>query len=67
MRTLLLIPVAYVCGIEGFGIFMPYLLFVCFVAAVARMIRQRPRQLAEGVTVSVPMAGDALELEAAGA
>jgi hypothetical protein len=37
MRTVWLIPVAYVAGIEGFGWFVPYLLFVCTIATVARM------------------------------
>jgi hypothetical protein len=37
MRTVWLIPLAYVAGIEGFGWFVPYLLFVCAIATLARM------------------------------
>lgn len=40
MRTVWLIPVAYVAGIEGFGWFVPYLLFVCAIATLRRMQRQ---------------------------
>ncbi|HSU68122.1 MAG TPA: hypothetical protein VLJ39_14690 [Tepidisphaeraceae bacterium] len=65
MRTLMLIPVAYVAGIEGFGIFMPYLLFVCVVATMARAVRRRLRLRAEGAVDQ--NVGSVLELESAAA
>jgi hypothetical protein len=40
MLTVWLIPVAYVAGIEGFGWFVPYLLFVCAIATIRRMQRR---------------------------
>jgi hypothetical protein len=43
MLTVWLIPVAYVAGIEGFGWFVPYLLFVCAIATVRRMARRAGR------------------------
>jgi hypothetical protein len=51
MRIFLLTPVAYIAGIEGFGWFVPYVLLICGVAAIARMNRTKalpssPPQLA---------------------
>lgn len=41
MLKVWLVPVAYVAGIEGFGWFVPYLLFVCAIATLRRMTRAR--------------------------
>lgn len=60
-----LIPVAYVAGIEGFGWFVPYLLFLCVVATFSRMKRQRPRR-AGGVALA-GLSDPLLELEPAAA
>jgi hypothetical protein len=46
MRTVWLIPVAYVAGIEGFGWFVPYLLFVCAIATLRRIVSRRTRSSA---------------------
>lgn len=62
MRLVWLIPATYVAGIEGFGIFMPYLAFVCTVAAVARMVQRSRRKAAEARQSLVPAFS---ELEAA--
>ena len=62
MRTVWLIPVAYVAGIEGFGWFVPYLLFVCAVATFARL---RKRQ-SQGEPAAEPLrVFGSLELETA--
>jgi hypothetical protein len=45
MRTVWLIPLAYVAGIEGFGLFVPYLLFVCGVATISRMRNRHARHV----------------------
>ncbi|HEY2586825.1 MAG TPA: hypothetical protein VGI81_13860 [Tepidisphaeraceae bacterium] len=63
MRIVWLIPVAYVAGIEGFGFFVPYLLFLCAVATLARMKRHRPRR-AGGVALA-QLSAPLLELEPA--
>jgi hypothetical protein len=62
MRTVWMIPLAYVAGIEGFGWFVPYLLFVCGVATISRM-RNRHARL-KPVPVAIASL-DGLELEAA--
>ena len=36
MRLLLLLPLTYIAGIDGFGWFVPYLMLVGLVAAVLR-------------------------------
>lgn len=58
MRTVWLIPVAYVAGIEGFGWFVPYLLLVCAIATVLRMkaaSRRRRASLAHGGPQTSPL------------
>ena len=46
MRVLLLMPVAYVAGIEGFGWFVPYVLFICAMGLLVRIARRRARAAA---------------------
>lgn len=58
-----LIPVAYVAGIEGFGWFVPYLLFLCVVATIVRMKRQR--SLSISAAMPVELHDSLLELEPA--
>lgn len=65
MRIVWLIPVAYVAGIEGFGWFVPYLLFLCVVATFARLKRQRPSAI--GAVAPVELPASLLELEPAAA
>jgi hypothetical protein len=65
MRIVWLIPVAYVAGIEGFGWFVPYLLFLCVVATLARMKRQRAGTIGAAAPVELP--ASLLELEPAAA
>lgn len=55
MRTVWMIPLAYVAGIEGFGWFVPYLLFVCAVATFERMRKTRALRFATGL--AGPLAG----------
>ena len=62
MRILLLTPVAYVAGIEGFGIFLPYLAFMGVVIVVARRLNRRARTAAVNA-LAAP--SQPLELEAA--
>jgi len=61
MRILLLTPVAYVAGIEGFGFFLPYLAFMGVVIVTMRYVNRRSRALV-AVPVSAPRT---LELESA--
>ena len=63
MRIVWLIPVAYVAGIEGFGFFLPYLLFLCMVATFARMKRQRAQRT--GGLALAHLSAPLLELEPA--
>jgi hypothetical protein len=41
MRLFVFMPLAYISGIEGFGWFVPYVLFICSVAAISRLIQKR--------------------------
>lgn len=66
MRTVWLMPVAYVAGIEGFGWFVPYLLFLCVVATLARMKRGRARPQGGRVALA-ELPGRLSELETAAA
>jgi hypothetical protein len=63
MRIVWLMPVTYIAGIEGFGWFVPYLLFLCVVATVARMKRKRPQGAAPNARTELP--SSLLELEPA--
>ena len=63
MRIVWLMPVTYIAGIEGFGWFVPYLLFLCIVATVVRMKRQRVLRAAPIARAALPPS--LLELEPA--
>jgi hypothetical protein len=47
MRALLFFPFTFVAGLEGFGMFVPYLLAVLAVLHVARRLAERPTTLAK--------------------
>ena len=64
MRTLLYVPVAYVAGIEGFGLFLPYILFIAATMILARQLKNSRRRAIANQTF--PTAG-LLELEPAAA
>jgi hypothetical protein len=44
MRILLYVPIAYVAGIEGFGLFLPYIMFVATILVVTQQMKNRPRR-----------------------
>jgi len=62
MRIVLLTPIAYIAGIEGFGFFLPYLVFVGVVIVVARWLNRRAR-ITAAKALTAP--SRPLELEAA--
>jgi hypothetical protein len=45
MRTLLYVPVAYVAGIEGFGLFLPYIVFIAAVMVMSQYMKTRPQPI----------------------
>ena len=63
MRIVWLMPVTYIAGIEGFGWFVPYLLFLCVIATVVRIKRQRVQRTAPVPRAELPPS--LLELEPA--
>jgi hypothetical protein len=43
MRTLCYLPLATIAGVDGFALFLPYLLLVAAIACVADWVRTQPR------------------------
>jgi hypothetical protein len=62
MRTLLYVPIAYVAGIEGFGLFLPYIVFIAAILVVVQQMKHRPRRA--GGDISLMDVGE-LKFEAA--
>jgi hypothetical protein len=51
MRILLYVPVAYVAGIEGFGLFLPYIVFIAAILVVVQQMKHRPRRASRDVSL----------------
>jgi hypothetical protein len=62
MRFLLLTPLAYIAGIDGFSWFVPYLGLVGLIVGVARIVKSARRGFAGA---QVGLSEDVLELELA--
>jgi hypothetical protein len=65
MRIFLFTPVAYVAGIEGFGIFLPYLAFIALMMLFARNMKKRSRKRPGAAIETAFLPAGLLELEAA--
>ena len=54
MRVLWFMPLTFLAGIHGFGLFVPYLLIVSAVASVAQHAKARSRTRAPREPIAVP-------------